>query len=128
MKCFIRSNNVKLSKKVRSSMIEQITKTFSRLQDKIQYVVVSFQDVNGNKGGIDKQCLIKVVGHDSVDVQVLNTKENVHSALYESLAKAQFTFVSKAKKLAGKLKRRNAASKYRNLPLIAEPLMPEPQG
>ncbi|NVK23550.1 MAG: hypothetical protein HWE10_01355 [Gammaproteobacteria bacterium] len=123
MKCFIRSNNVKLSKKVRSAMVEQISKTFDRLQDKIQYVVVSFQDVNGNKGGIDKQCSIKVVGYDPVDVQVHNTKENIHSALYEGLSKAQFTFTSKAKKLASKLRKRQSVAKYQNVPLTPEPQM-----
>lgn len=124
MKCVVRSNNIKLSKKVRSSIIEQVTKTFARLQDKVKYVVVSFQDVNGNKGGIDKQCKIKVVGYDPVDVQVLDTKENIHSALYAGLSKAQFSFTSRAKKLAGKLRKRKTASKYRSLPLMAEP---EPQ-
>lgn len=119
MKCVIRSNNVVVPQALRRRITAKIEQTFTRLNDKVKFVVVSFQDVNGSRGGVDKQCKIKVIGHDQVDVYVAKVHESTHGAFSSALIKAHQTFTNRIKRLIGRVKRRSAMRAYQDIELLA---------
>lgn len=120
MKCFIRSNNIELSAAFRSQVVRKIESTFSRVQDKVRFVVVSFQDINGLRGGKDKQCKVKIIGEDKIDVHVIDAHETPQAAFSKALGRAQQSFVNRIKKVAFKFKAKKFRTKPKQLELLTQ--------
>lgn len=105
MKCFIRANNIELPVSLRRFIVNRIEKTFSRVNDKVRFVVVSFQDINGFRGGNDKRCKVKVIGENSIQVHVFDTHSCEKTAFSKALKRAQQSFQERIQKLAHRLRR-----------------------
>ncbi len=120
MKCFIRSNNIELSSAFRSQVVRKIESSFSRVQDKVRFVVVSFQDINGLRGGKDKQCKVKVIGEGGVDVHVIDAHDTPQAAFTKTLSRAQHSFLNRVKKMAFKLRRNKLVNQPKTMDLLAE--------
>ena len=87
---------------LRKYIMHKIQSSFARVNDKIKFVVVSFQDINGVFGGNDKQCKVEVIGDNSVQVYVIDAHSSPKVAFTKALGRVQFSFIDNVKKLANK--------------------------
>lgn len=99
MKCLIHSNNIDVSPTFRTQIIDKINKTFARVEDKVRTVVVSFQDINGQRGGVDKQCKIIVVADGATDVYVVEAQPSAIAAFNQGIDRAHRALINRLKKL-----------------------------
>jgi putative sigma-54 modulation protein len=120
MKCYIRSNNVKLDTEQRRKVVARIETVLARVSDKIKYVVISFRDINGTRGGEDKQCHVKIVGNSDQTVNVKEARRMEFIALEVALEKAQYSFVNQMKRLIKKMRQQRSMQRYRDMQLQAD--------
>ncbi|WP_448554818.1 hypothetical protein [Thalassotalea montiporae] len=98
MKCFIHANNIELTKGFRAQIANRVQSAFARVDDKIKFVVVSFQDINGLRGGKDKQCKLKVVGEGISNVQIIDAQTTAQAAFSLALSRSKRTFTDRIKR------------------------------
>lgn len=120
MKCFIRANNLDLPSSFREQIIKKISDSFSRVEDKVRFVVVSFQDINGLRGGKDKQCKVKVIGEDCVDVHVIDVHDTPQAAFTKALKRAQSSFINRLKRITNRVRNKRQSRLESHLSLLAE--------
>ncbi|QDP02594.1 hypothetical protein [Thalassotalea sp. PS06] len=118
MKCFIRANNIKMTSRYRAFIQREVEHAFARVDERIRYVVVSFRDINGTRGGRDKQCSVRVAGDRVFDVHIMAAQDSVHLAFSNALGRAQQTFIRRVKKVLCRFKRRNALYRNRDIRLL----------
>ena len=95
----IQSRNVKLTSELRQLLNKRVEFAFSRFKDRIQKVKIQLSDINGPKGGIDKECQFHLTLPDQPDVVVKGTSDKLESAISRTATRS-------AKTLARKLKRK----------------------
>ena len=120
MKCFIRANNIELSSSFRAQITKKILTTFARVEDKVRFVVVSFQDINGLRGGNDKQCKVKVIGEDCVDVHIIDVHGTPQAAFSKALRRAQLTFINRLKRITHRIRGKKQTRLESHLQLLCE--------
>lgn len=97
MKCLIRANNVELSKKAREQYSRRVEKAFSRVSERIQFVVVSFQAIKV-RGGNDKRCVVTIVGENVKEVKVYDIHHSPQAAFGLALSRSKRAFIVQIKK------------------------------
>lgn len=120
MKCLIHSNNIDVSTQFRSQIKDKINRTFERVREKVHTVVVSFQDINGQRGGVDKQCKIMVVGDGYADVYVVESQPTAAAAFNHGIARAHRTLINRIKKLVVQFRKSRTSSDIARLDLLAD--------
>ena len=116
MKLIIRSGNLNGRTELATYINNRVTFAFSQCRHAVESASVALQDVNGPKGGIDKQCrvLVKPVGMERFGIT--ERQSDVYQAIYNCLSRA-------SQSLDRKLKRRRARVKkvFRVPHIDAEP-------
>ena len=95
----IQSRNVKLTRGLRKLLNRRVEFAFNRFKDRIQRVKIQLSDINGQKGGLDKECQFHLTLPDQPDVIVKGTSDKLESAISTTATRS-------AKTLARKLKRK----------------------
>jgi len=95
----IQSRNVKLTRGLRKLLNRRVEFAFNRFKDRIQKVKIQLSDINGQKGGLDKECQFHLTLPDQPDVIVKGTSDKLESAISTTATRS-------AKTLARKLKRK----------------------
>jgi len=70
MKLTIRSRHVHLTPDVLEQIRRRITLSFERISSRIRAIDVTITDVNGPRGGPDKQCRLRVRGRSIAGIVV----------------------------------------------------------
>ena len=79
--------------------IERIIKqTFSRVNASIQAIHITVSDLNGPKGGIDKECAVNIESTHGTSVFVKDVQSNVFKAVKLAIERAHYAFIRKQKR------------------------------
>ena len=81
MKIDVRFRGLEPSDALRNHAVRRIHFQLSRFGHEISSVLVRISDVNGPKGGVDKQCQVSVRGRRLSDVIVDDLSGDAHSAI-----------------------------------------------
>tara|TARA_R110000868_G_scaffold201832_9_gene449347 strand:- start:387 stop:770 length:384 start_codon:yes stop_codon:yes gene_type:complete len=99
MQLNIQAQNLNISEQLKEKFNQRVTAIFERTQQKIRKVSVIFSDVNGPKGGEDKQCRVQLVLFGLPTVNVVAKQANLHKALARALSVAKRTLRRRYNKL-----------------------------
>ena len=107
MRFDITFRNLESSRKIINYIEHKISLTFSRSKHKIEEAKIILSDINGPKGGIDKQCQIILTLARSKPIVVSETQENFHQAIGRCFYRASQCLNRKLKRRQMLLKKRN---------------------
>jgi len=98
MQINVTSNNLVVSKKLKEELINRTKAAFGRTQDRIAWASVTLSDINGPKGGRDKECKVKLTLPGQPSILVMARKDNIFKAITAALSTANITLKKKLKK------------------------------
>mgnify|MGYP000663423312 CR=1 FL=1 len=98
MKVLIHSSNVTLSKKARQFIQRKISSTLQRFDSGVKQVDLYLKDVNGPKGGIDKECTINIQADDRKQVVVSGKAGSIFSVVKQCAVKAKLLLAKRTKR------------------------------
>ena len=99
MQISVNSTNLDISEKLNLELNQRIKSTFSRINERIAKVTISLKDINGPKGGNDKECKVQLTVPGLQPVVVASRKDKVGKAISASLRTANQTLIRKLKKI-----------------------------
>ncbi|REL27667.1 hypothetical protein DXX93_14620 [Thalassotalea euphylliae] len=121
MKCFIHANNVQLTRGFRAQIANRIKSALCRVEAKVKFVVVSFQDINGLRGGKDKQCKLKIVVDGVSNVQIVDAQSTPQAAFGLALGRSKRALTERIKKPMRHYKKARSKVREDMTELTAEP-------
>lgn len=107
MRLHTRCRNLRLTKEIREQVRSRLAFALARFGHQIEEVTASLADLNGRKGGMDKQCRVVVKLHPNSKVTIEETDSNVFAAIARAADRAKNT-------VGRTLKRRHDARINRN--------------
>ena len=81
MRLFIRCKNVRLTEAVRERIRVRLAALLARFAHRVGDVTASLADMNGPKGGVDKQCRLVVRLRPKGEVTIEETDRNLFAAI-----------------------------------------------
>ena len=81
MKFGIRGRHIELTAALLAHVESRLRFAWSRFGQRIRHATVRLTDLNGRRGGVDKQCKVTVTLSPSVKVMVEATDADLHSAI-----------------------------------------------
>ena len=112
MKIIIRKQQKVTDHQFTDKVRRRVRFVLSRFASTIQFIQISFSDLNGPKGGIDTRCVVSVKLSTSGEVVVQGEAEQTFSALNYCLARTERTInrkLEKRREAPIKVKRRSNA-------------------
>jgi len=101
----IQARRVPLSRKLRHQVERRIEFALTRFDERIMKVSLWLSDVNGPKGGLDKNCQMQVIMPGKPDVVIEETRENLYLAINFAIARASKAVVRKLDRQRSRIKR-----------------------
>lgn len=98
MQLIIHSTNISLSQQVRRRLASQLDGAFSRTGNLIQRVTLTVKDINGPKGGRDKQCKLELSLAGLPAILVEATQDSLLKSFNHVVRRARNILVRKMKK------------------------------
>jgi len=98
MQVNVTSTNLPVSKQLKADLASRIKASFGRTQDRIAKASVTLSDVNGPRGGNDKECKVKLTLTGLPSILVMSRKDNLLKAVSTALSTANLTLKRKIKK------------------------------
>ena len=116
MQIEIQARRVPLSSKVRNEVKRRVEIALTRFDQRIMKVSLWLSDVNGPKGGLDKNCHMQIIMPGKPDVVIEETRENLYLAINIAIARAGKAVVRKLDRHRTRVKRSGQM-----LPMLSEP-------
>lgn len=91
MNVLIESSRSGESKDWRPMAEQRVRSVLRRLQGQVQQARVSLRDINGPKGGVDKECQITLTTDGHGTLVIVSKGEHVQGALNQALQRATHT-------------------------------------
>lgn len=98
MRLIVKSNNLDVQSEHRETVQQRVNSIFNRTNHAIQSITVSLSDINGPKGGPDKQVKVKLKSDNLPSIVVVDQKSNWFSAVNSALSRANNSFIRKVKR------------------------------
>jgi putative sigma-54 modulation protein len=95
MKTHIHAKGFDLTDGIRSHIDKRIHFYLSRMQEHIMSIDVHLADINGPKGGIDKQCKVLIHSKNITSITIRDTKDNLYEAIDHAINRASHSLVRK---------------------------------
>jgi len=108
MQIEINNSSNLLGKNAQSTAVSKIETAFSKYLNRINLVVLTAKDLNGPRGGVDKQCQILVSVNGIGDVVATAEHESLSQALSSAIKSAQRLVKRKVQKTIGRKTRRRS--------------------
>ncbi len=89
MDVHIVNRNVELKKTQVETLIERCQRMCARFLDSIASMTLRLHDINGGKGGIDKECLVRIRLNNGLVMTAVKREENVEAAIAKTLDAAR---------------------------------------
>ncbi|MFO0984368.1 MAG: HPF/RaiA family ribosome-associated protein [Planctomycetota bacterium] len=81
MRVDVRVRRGEVTEEIHAHAERSVQFAFTRLGNRVSAVTVTLHDVNGPKGGIDKQCQIRVLGDHLADIVVTQADARWRAAI-----------------------------------------------
>lgn len=91
MKPVIVTKGLKASRALREYATRRLGFALNRLHHNIRAVTLRISDKNGQKGGIDKRCLITLSVPGLPDIVITETADNANTAIDRAIHRAAYT-------------------------------------
>lgn len=98
MQVNVTSTNLTVSKQMKADLVRKLKTVFGRAHERIAKASITLSDVNGPKGGNDKECKIKLTLPGLSPILVMARKDNLFKAAATALSTANLTLKRKLKK------------------------------
>ena len=98
MQVNVTSTNLAVSKQFKNELVKKLKTVFGRTHERIVKANITLSDVNGSKGGNDKECKIKLTLPGSPSILVMARKDTLFKAAATALSTANLTLKRKLKK------------------------------
>lgn len=98
MRLIVKSNNLDVQDLHRETVQQRVNSVFNRTNQAIQSITVSMSDINGPKGGPDKQVKVKLKSDNLPSIVVVDKKSNWIAAVNSALSRANNSFMRKVKR------------------------------
>ena len=92
----IQQHNENISTLSRKSIRERVAKVLQRYSHRLQRTTLIFKDVNGSKGGVDKQCTVQARLASGGEIVVTKSGSSITQALFRALRGLRNLIVRKA--------------------------------
>ncbi len=89
MRLHTRCRNLKLTREIREQVRSRLAFALARFSHQIEEVTASLADLNGRKGGLDKQCRVVVKLHPNSKITIEETDSNVLAAIARAADRAK---------------------------------------
>lgn len=103
MRIIFNNRNLTDIAEIRTYVGHKVAFFFSRNQNKIKTITITLADINGPKGGKDKQCKVRINTDHLAEIIITEERENLLHAIDNSLIRANRTLVQQLKRRLGKL-------------------------
>ena len=98
MELTITNLNVDLSSQSLISIRQKTGRMFNKINDNVQRIKIVINDINGPKGGRDKQCRIIVHTKGMPDIIITDNQTTVMAAVNIALSRVRVTLLAKVKR------------------------------
>lgn len=98
MQTVIHSNDFALTDALNLFIKQQASKSMNACSDRIERLVIRLKDINGPKGGNDKECCIEVKLANHAPIVVSKRSSNAYSSIRKALERASRTTLRKLDK------------------------------
>jgi putative sigma-54 modulation protein len=105
MKIEIQARQVSLTRGLRGYAEHRVRLALTRFDERIMKVSLWLTDVNGPKGGKDKNCQLQITMAGKPDVVIEETRENLYLAINIAIERAGQTVVRKLDRQRTRAKR-----------------------
>ena len=106
MRIEIQARRVSLPRRLRSHTEKRVRAALDRYDERIMKVSLWLSDVNGPKGGTDKNCHLQIVMPGKSDVVIEETRANLYLAINRAIERASQTVLRKLDRQRSRSKRR----------------------
>ena len=123
MQLFINLKNITLNAKQKALIQKRYAFCFSKFSEVVKKVVIYIEDINGPKGGVDKQCKVQVSLRRGDDVIVTEKQSILNKAIEKALQRSSYITMKKLKRKKA-IPNRTLVSNllvHENLPLNTSP-------
>lgn len=117
MRLIVKSANLNLQEAHRETVKKRVSNVFNRTRDAIQSLTITLSDVNGPKGGPDKQVKVKLKSDNMPLIVVIDKKSDWIAAVNSALNRVNNSFIRKLKR------KKQVNAKVKNL-VLASDLVP----
>lgn len=107
MELFINKRKVIVEQSQEEAIRHRVAFCFSRLDDIVQSVTLTIKDVNGPRGGNDKECKVLVKFYRQTELVITERQADLVHATHRALQRASHSALRKSK--------RNASRQYRSM-------------
>lgn len=91
MQTIIHSSDFELTTALNNFIHEQSKKSMRACSDRIDRVVIRLKDINGPKGGNDKECSVEVKLTNSAPIVVSKRSDDAYASIRKALGRASRT-------------------------------------
>ncbi len=95
MQTIIQSNDFALTRALDAFIKNQTNKSMSACSDQVEHVTVRLKDINGAKGGNDKQCSVEVRLANLAPIIVSKRSSDAYACIRKALGRASRTTLRK---------------------------------
>lgn len=107
MKLIVNARHIKTSNEIHAHIDRRIAFAFSRSRKHVRTVLVKLTDINGPRGGIDKQCKVVVRLYSRPSIVIVERQADIHHAIDRCITRASRNLMQQLKRkqhsLQGKL-------------------------
>jgi ribosome-associated translation inhibitor RaiA len=89
MKIQVNTQNVLLADWMRELMEQRIQRVLGRFTHRVEKAIVTFEDLNGPRGGLDTQCRLRLLLRPRGEVNVSAVGASVYMALRDAAQRAK---------------------------------------
>lgn len=98
MRLIVKSSNLNVKSEHRETVQHRVDSVFNRTSQHIQSITVTLSDINGPKGGPDKQVMVKLKSDNLPAIVVVDKKSNWIAAVNSALSRVNNAFMRKLKR------------------------------
>lgn len=106
MKLLLKARNIKLDPTTKAYLKHRASFAFARSRDLIRTLTITIADVNGPKGGSDKQCKVLIRTNNLSDIVITETQSNLKESIDRALTRSSQNFLQHLKRKKNLLKSR----------------------
>lgn len=116
MQTFIQSNDFALTNALDTFIKQQAKKSMTACADQVESLIVRLKDINGPKGGDDKECCVEVKLANSAPIIVSKRSSDAYTSIRKALSRASRTTLRKlGKRRASKTHSRSLSAFTRDV-------------